>query len=276
MSIFVNEWAQDVFRVNRENFKIYFIWFRILFVMLIMMSINRAVLFISLERSLPPFGMEQFHAYWMGMRFDALILGFSFLGVWLFGLIRFLFPNEITKHAMIYLTKKYYLLVWILISLVYYFNTWFVLSHKRHMRMVDWRQAVELKTYMVAQNFPRETFLMITAALIIAFYLAAEQILTHEDFYEISIEKKPGQPGIVSKNETLRELYEIKKNLPEVTPYWLQFWFYLLVPVIIAAFFARGTVTNHHLEFQHSQISNNSLLNELVLNPVWTFDKSVD
>ncbi len=276
MSIFVNEWAQDIFRVNRENYKIYFIWFRILFLMLLLMSLNRVVVFLSLAKSLPPFGIEQIYAYWMGMRFDALILGFTFLGIWLFGLIRFLFPNEITRHATIYLTKKYYLLVWILMSLVYYFNTWFVLAHKRHMRFADWQNVVELKTYMVFQNFPRETFFMVTGALILTFYLGARQILTQNDFFDIGIEKKESAPSFVSKSETLRELYAFRQNFSTVTPYGFQFLFYLLIPLLIGAFFARGTLTNHHLEIKHSQISNNSLMNELVLNPLWTFDKSLD
>ena len=276
MSIFVNDWAQDIFRVNRENYKIHFIWFKILLILLAMMSLSRVVLLISLKGHLPEFGLDYLRVCWMGLRFDALILGFAFLGTWAFGMLRFLFPNEITRHMVIHLTKQYYFLIWTLISLLGYFNIWFVLVHKRHMRLIDWQQAVELKTYLVAQNFPRETFLLITCASVLGFYLGAKHILSCADFFELSIEKKETRPRYVSKSETLRELYEIKKNLPEVTPYWLQFWFYLLVPLFIGAFCARGTVTKNHLEWQHSQISNSSLLNELVLNPVWTFDKRGD
>ncbi|MFN7903915.1 MAG: hypothetical protein ACK5P5_01910 [Pseudobdellovibrionaceae bacterium] len=274
MSIFVNEWAFNIFQVNRENYKIHFIWFRILFFLLLMMSLNRVVLFVSFDSELPDLSLSHVSAFWMGLRFDALILGFSYFVVLILGVLRFFFPEEITRHGMIYLTKKYYLLVWILISVIYYFNTWFVLTHQRHMRLPDWQRAVELKTYMVAQNFSKEVFLMITGALVVSFYFGAYKILKTDEFYDVDIEKKVEFPEIVSKNETLRELYTMKQNLPDVTPYWLQFYFYLLIPLIIAALFARGTVTNHHLGLQHSVISSHTLMNELVLNPVWTFDKA--
>jgi hypothetical protein len=50
----------------------------------------------------------------------------------------------------------------------------------------------------------------------------------------------------------------------------------LLGPLLLAGLAARGTVTPHHLEKQHSLVSSNPALNQLVLNAVWSFDKKPD
>lgn len=276
MSIFINSWAQSIFTVNRENYKIHFIWFRVLCVLAMMMGLNRFVVFISLSSELPPLGMEALQIFWMGFRFDLLILGFTYLVVIAFGVLRFLFPEEIHLHAVVYLTRKYYFVVWTVISLIYYFNSWFVLSHKKHMRLEDWRHAVELKTYLVAQQFPLLVFTMISIALVVSFYVGLYVILTCDDFFDVVIEDQMHKPKVVSKNETIRAFNQFKEELSDQTPYWVQFFFFFFVPLLIAALAARGTVTANHLEYTHAQISKHSLVNELVLNPVWTFDKRAE
>ena len=47
----------------------------------------------------------------------------------------------------------------------------------------------------------------------------------------------------------------------------------LLIPILVTALFARGTVTPHHLRREDSIITSYAPLNELVLNPAWVFDK---
>lgn len=49
--------------------------------------------------------------------------------------------------------------------------------------------------------------------------------------------------------------------------------FMLLLPILVVGLMARGTVTPHHLERRHSQISGFAPLNELAINVLWAFDK---
>ena len=47
----------------------------------------------------------------------------------------------------------------------------------------------------------------------------------------------------------------------------------ILGSLLLVALAARGTWTAHHLNSEHAQISNNPLLNQLALNPIWNADK---
>lgn len=54
---------------------------------------------------------------------------------------------------------------------------------------------------------------------------------------------------------------------------WPQIMRGVVVPVFILALAARGTVTAHHLGFEHAEISSVQGLNQLALSPIWAFDK---
>jgi len=47
----------------------------------------------------------------------------------------------------------------------------------------------------------------------------------------------------------------------------------VLGPFFVVATAARGTWTAHHINQEHAQVSQNPVLNQLALNPVWAFDK---
>lgn len=46
-----------------------------------------------------------------------------------------------------------------------------------------------------------------------------------------------------------------------------------LVPIILVALAARGTVTAHHLEKEHSEVSEHPVVNHLVVNSPWAYSK---
>lgn len=274
MSIFVNDWAQQAYQINRENYKIHFIWFRIFIYLLVMMTVNRFVVMVSLLDQLPPANYSYLNVFWMGLRFDALILGFTYFLVLGLSYLRFFLSEEISLHAMIYLTRKYYFFIWTMISLAYYFNVWFVLSNHKHMRLEDWKKAAELKTYIVFQNFPLAVFGVVSIVLLVSFYLGFYQILHSDELFDVGLDVESKKEKFVSSVETLQQAHDFKESLPDRVPYWGQFLFFLLAPLLLVALVARGTLTPHHLGYEHSLISEHSLLNELVLNPVWTFDKT--
>ncbi|MGZ3774805.1 MAG: hypothetical protein ACXVCY_13345 [Pseudobdellovibrionaceae bacterium] len=47
----------------------------------------------------------------------------------------------------------------------------------------------------------------------------------------------------------------------------------IVLPLLLIALAARGTVEPHHLALEHSEVSNNKAINEMALNAVWCFDK---
>ena len=47
----------------------------------------------------------------------------------------------------------------------------------------------------------------------------------------------------------------------------------ILIPLFVTALAARGTWTAHHINIEHSQVSQNQILNQMTLSPVWAFDK---
>jgi hypothetical protein len=46
-----------------------------------------------------------------------------------------------------------------------------------------------------------------------------------------------------------------------------------LLPIFILASAARGTWTPHHLNIEHSEVSQIQALNQMTLSPIWAFDK---
>ncbi|MBC7372131.1 MAG: hypothetical protein H7326_11225, partial [Bdellovibrionaceae bacterium] len=47
----------------------------------------------------------------------------------------------------------------------------------------------------------------------------------------------------------------------------------LILPIFIVALATRGTITAHHLGFEHAEVSQIQGLNQLALSPLWAFDK---
>lgn len=47
----------------------------------------------------------------------------------------------------------------------------------------------------------------------------------------------------------------------------------VFAPLLITALAARGTWTAHHINIEHSQVSQIQSLNQMTLSPVWAFDK---
>jgi len=47
----------------------------------------------------------------------------------------------------------------------------------------------------------------------------------------------------------------------------------IIIPFFVTALAARGTWTAHHINIEHSQVSQIQALNQMTLSPVWAFDK---
>lgn len=47
----------------------------------------------------------------------------------------------------------------------------------------------------------------------------------------------------------------------------------VLLPAVLIALAARGTISAHHLRYEDSQVSFTEAINEMALNAPWCFDK---
>lgn len=247
-----NEELEEIIEVN-WNFLC--VWFTRLFFVALLMSGMRYVVFDHLLTSnivgKIPWG-EIFQIFFMGFRFDLMACAFLLIPILFLTLIRYSLAEWIHKGQLVFFSSRYSALLWCLMVLMYAVNTHFFLSNFRHMRLEDWLELKELSKLSVFIRVELSTPFLFNLLLLIGFcYLGFRILLNVEDFY-----KDP------------------KKNVIAQTFPRAQIWFKALFPLVLVAFFARGRLGAHHLDARHAKVSQRPVLNELVLNPLWTFDKS--
>lgn len=193
--------------------------------------------------------------FWMGARFDLVILGFigiPWLGICLaFGLL------GVWSEKYPLWTKIYLLMTWLIAGVVGALDLIFFALNDRHLQWPDHQRFSYFDGIGEFQKLLPTSMLVLGLAtwVVICIFVykstkalnQTETIRRHDEFFE-----KTGVP-------------------------WKMIWtsqiFRILVPLLTVAFFARGTLSAHHLELQHSEISELPVINELVLNPLWTMDK---
>lgn len=182
-------------------------------------------------------------AFFTGARFDLLIIGFALIPVVLFGIAAA--STGVGFELMPVLTKAWLAIFWWIAGLLAVTDWLFFAVQGRRLTVYDLFHG-DLSFLSRGGNIVGNT----TAVLVIMIFLCllilgARQILQM---------KNPER--VVTREEGLGA--RILR---------------LGGPVLVVALMARGTIGAHHLEKAHSEISDNLHLNQLVLNPVWAFDK---
>lgn len=186
-------------------------------------------------------------AFLTGFRFDLLILGFVMIPVVLAHTV-FALTNFWPKHARRGLTI-YLSLFWVIIAVYSTFEGLFFILQSRHGNVQDvWTAGIRLLTD-ANEILGFTTLALFLGIMIFVTLIGARGFLRAE---AVPLEKNPSRQKKASVGELILRVF---------------------VPLFVVALAARGTVTAHHLERAHSQVSSWDIVNELALNSAWVFDK---
>lgn len=179
-------------------------------------------------------------AFWAGFRFDFLVLGFAWIPIvaitWLWALA---FP----PRKLFFLWKIYFVVAVLLtfdLSWMDFFWTAVTSSRLNHeFFSADSKQILDEGWKLLGPTKSWiATFGMGLSSLGLVLYL-----------HELKLKKDYSMP-----------------------PIW-KVTLQALLSFLFVAFAARGTWTPHHLNIEHAQVSENPLLNQIPLNPLWNLDK---
>jgi hypothetical protein len=179
------------------------------------------------------------NAFFTGIRFDLLVLGFLLIPiVTLFAMICL---SPLTDFTLKKIIKTYLSVVWVIIVTSSFISLPFYIMKERHFRYgLD-------KNIFIWPLVDITTFALM-AGIFILILLA-------------------GLKTVWKRN--IRGKSVFWSRFPSILQVLLNF----LIPLLVVALAARGTVSPHHLEKAHSEISPWPHVNELVLNSVWCIDK---
>lgn len=232
----------------RFSSKVFVKLLKLALAMIFFMSLFRLNLFfLNVYYVLPDLNPgEIIQSFIAGIRFDILIFGFFFIPVYLLLLIQAAF--EKWPRGLYFVYKTYFGLIWILICALTYVDFFFFVHHGKRMRFAEYEgwnldtlfeQAKALQTHQVI------VFTVVTVVLLVLGHMLIKSMNFGDWKDEYS--PHPARRGEV----VLR----------------------VLLPLVLIFLAARGTVTPHHLNLEHSEVSNSKALNEMALNPIWCFDK---
>lgn len=225
----------------------------VLLLLLAFMSLNRFLLYrtglVWFENAS---WWEIAQTFWMGFRFDLLVLGFFAMPLVLVsvGLRRMDRWGDATLRVLLVCWGG----VWTLVVLLSLLSHGFFVLAGRHLTFWD------LAT-LTTRGSELAGFFTATSGLLLLAIAACEVSIGWREW---------GRAARAIRSERA-------KSVEATAPERLGMVALRLVgPLLLAGLAARGTVTPHHLEKQHSLVSSNPSLNQLVLNAVWTFDKKPD
>lgn len=212
------------------------------------MSLFRANLyFISIFHATPnAVAVEIFQAFFAGIRFDLLIYGFVLIPIVLLLLVQAI--SEKWPGFMFIFYRIYFALVWLMICGLNFVDFFFFSRFGRHMRFADyerWTPESLMEQWHVLQPNQAWIYFSITALLLILGLMLVKAL-------KFGIWKDEFSPD--------------SGNTFEIS--WR-----VVLPIVLVGLAARGTVEAHHLELAHSEVSDNTVINEMALNAVWCFDK---
>lgn len=190
--------------------------------------------------------IELIHSFWAGLRFDILIWGFISIPVYV--LLMLMSLMMWWPSALWVLLKGYLYLVWIIICAVTFFDFFYFTKHGAHLRLLqyqewDWSVASQ---WITEFDLTRRWMFIVVWALISVIGLLALRYMPRSNWKDWASPRKP---------QVLEKTWRI------------------LVPALLIALAARGTVTAHHLRYEDSQVSFTSAINEMALNALWCLDK---
>ncbi|MNJ93403.1 hypothetical protein D3C87_110830 [compost metagenome] len=216
--------------------------------MVFFMTLFRANLyFLSVFHATPDaVPVEIFQSFLAGIRFDLLVFGFILIPIYFLLMIQAML--EKWPRSLFYFYKFYFSFVWAAVCSVTFVDFFFFSRYGRHMRFADYMNWTPEK--LTEQSYALQSNQTLIYGVITALLLALGFMLIKAiKFGDWKDEYSPTQG---SKLEVL----------------WRVF-----LPLILVFLAARGTVEPHHLELAHSEVSNNTVINEMALNAVWCFDK---
>ena len=206
---------------------------------LILMSVIRFMFFFL---SAPSFEIIEksmiWQAFFVGLRFDLLVLGFVFIPVVLVGPLWFLWGGSETSFGK--LLKVYLSVIWVIIIISSAVSLPHYLLDGRHFRWSDSIYAPALDVTSM------------TLVALIFLFMMASILKSLWKYFEISF------PRILKTTQL---------------PAFLEVILRILAPILLVILAARGSVGPHHLEKEDAQISAWENVNELSLNSVWSINK---
>lgn len=183
---------------------------------------------------------------WMGFRFDLLVLGFFFIPIYFVIILQAIL--EKWPRWMFTLYKSYFLGCWVWVCLVTYLDFFHFSNSGMRMRFADYTSfSFERFGEQFTALAPNQSWIF-TVVTILLFLMG------------FSMTK-----GII--------FGDWKDEFSPERPFRFEVVLRVLLPLLLIAFAARGTLEEHHLRREHSEISEFREINEMALNAVWCFDK---
>lgn len=199
--------------------------------------------------------IEHIYIYFMGLRFDLLVMAFCVLPLCIFVAVK------VPLKLKIYFSKIYFACLWLGISVLNFINLpYFALYHKL-MNQPEWNKQVVMQTFSVwltGQGF----FLKLMALLFVLLVC----LLGLFEIMRISADEQNSSiTRIVTSLKDKLKFNFLSAERSEVLV--------AIALVFIIGFCARGKIGAHHLRREDSHITQYSSWNELALNAAWSLNK---
>lgn len=181
-----------------------------------------------------------------GLRFDLLVFGFIFVPIYPVVIVQAIFEKWPRGIYLFY--KIYFSIAWLAICALTFVDFFYFARHGRRMRFAEysgWNPEVLIEQAKSLEVNQVIVFTVISLVLLLLGYMVIKAVYFGEWKDEYS-------PHPARRGEIVQRI---------------------LLPIIFIFLAARGTVTPHHLNIEHSDVSNSKELNEMALNAVWCFDK---
>lgn len=216
--------------------------------MVFFMSLFRANLyFLSVFHATPnAVPVEIFQSFLAGIRFDLLIFGFFMAPVYLLLMLQTF--SEKWPRFMFGFYKAYFAVIWMAVCSLSFMDFFFFSRYGKRMRFADYTSWTPEQLMEQSQTLQPNQFWIFCVITVLLLCLGC-MLVKSLRFGEWKDEYSP----------TLGTRFEV-------------FW-RISLPLILVVLAARGTVEAHHLELAHSEVSDNTVINEMALNAVWCFDK---
>lgn len=213
---------------------IFFAMLRPLATLLVLMSFLRFLFYWKAQHLFVDVSMDEFlRAFAMGVRFDLLVLGFLMIPAVIW-ILAMSWLKAWSKIVRLVL-KIYGIIFWTFIVGISFYDLRFFAQSGRHITVFDGG----VSPFSTGGIFDLLVLLMILLAGVGSFLV-------------------------------LKWPEDVRENVEEPV---LRRIVTTLVPIILVAFASRGTVTAHHLERAHSEVSERPVVNELVVNSPWAYSK---
>lgn len=208
--------------------------------MLVWMSFLRLLLYISVFHHLLSDYSDVPKAFFAGARFDLLILGFLWIPLIFF----------VWLSPFVYSPKK------LLLVFKIYFVLGILLIFDLSWADIFWTQVTRVR--LNSEFFQSDLKVILDQGW---------SLMGTSKSWIITLGMGFSSLGLVVW------LHGLKLNKDYGTPSYLKTTLRVILSFFLVAFAARGTWTPHHLNIEHAQVSDNSIVNQLPLNPMWNMDK---